>query len=170
MAGIFSDYIAVEATKSGASQDKDVVAAQVGTISTKQANELNEQMLRLSGITDYHLKGQTQGSTFKSVNTIQTILKEALEKDYDGKEEGDLRVVFKAGLSSEEYAKIAITPDNVDKLIKAFKNAADSGSKLKEEITKNSGAKEISPSDMIRVELQIRNDLKENVKSIASAK
>lgn len=166
MAGIFSDYIAVEATKSDDSKDKDVNAAKVSTISAKQASELNTEMLRLRDITDNHLKGQTQGNVVKGLNVIETVLKEALEKDYDGKEESSLRVAFKAMRSSEEYARIAVTPENVDKLIKALKGAADSGLELKNEIIKNSGAKEISPDNMVRVELQIRNTLKENVRSI----
>jgi len=98
--------------------------------------------------------------------------KQALEKvlanTYSGQAGGSLEIKFNygahigggTGIKEETYATIAATPENVNKLIEITNHATEVGESTRKFLMEVSGAKEISPADEAKVELQVRNDMK----------
>ena len=91
----------------------------------------------------------------------------AIWNDYAGKKEYKIEVVHKrGGFSSEQkLGEIEITPQNVDKLIALTEKAASEGEKLRNALTA-SGIKPASDDDLAKVELTMRNTLKDGLKGI----
>ena len=160
MAGFINDALSFKPIDSSEAKNTDLPQLEVAEKAQKQTKELVEAINGISKVSDW------KPGLLGVVN--EQDLHDALMNDYLGRKESAINITFDRDPISNtiNLAKIDITPEKMDKLIKVINDSTAEGNAFKQSLLKASGAKSMDFNDKAQVELTIRHKLKDGIAEI----
>jgi|GEM_PF-4917537 len=164
MAGLIDDDLYVYTANSQEEETVDLPIDKAKEKAMQQSVELLKSLNNLEKTTNGIDVYSHLGAQF--INKKEDFYNDILQ-DYSGMREGAIDIAFRADtLGVRKIGGVAITPENVDKLIALVNDTTEQGKALKDSMLKASGAKDITSNESAKVELLIRHNLRNKLQEL----